>query len=218
MSNPLLVSTFLASKRKAIEEFQAHCGPPEVSFVKGKRPFSSIVHETRSFKPFKFSRTARKSVKETKLASRQSRRRHSLVQESDEAKLRTHQWTAKRMHLENVDGHMVAQTSNRRSVKSTARLYDRQSAILVNDSSYLQLLEVQGNLDILLDTFAQSTVSARHRDFFPHTFLVFTYCVPRILNAHSLRLWPLEKYSNQGRPASSMMSFSTKRADFPWGS
>lgn len=217
MSNPLLVSTFLVSKRKAIEEFQAQCGPPEEPFVKGKRPFSSIVHETRSFKPFKFSRTAKKLVKDTKLTSRQSRRRHHIAPESDESKLRTHQWSAKRMHFENVDGRMVAQISNRRSLKSTVRLYEKQSATLVNDSSYFQLLELRGHVDTLLDLFAQSTVCFDVILFFSLQLILINF-KRRILVVNSLRLWRVEKYSNQKHPVSNTISYFTKRDDFQWDS
>lgn len=165
MSSTVLVPNLLVANRIGVEELTRD-GPgllPFDSSFQKKRKTSSIVHDTRSFKRRKFSRTyIERNLANKRGNSRFSRRRHHEISsegsENTIRKLQTHEWNAKRMHMKNICGQMVPIKSQRHGVKAVSRLYN-EGKTFVHDESYHSVFQVIcKSHDIAGSIFNQITV------------------------------------------------------------
>lgn len=147
MSSTVLVPNLLMANRHGVEEL-GNDGPfllQNDTSLEKKRKTSALIHDTRSFKRRKFSRSyIEKNLQNKRGTSRFSRRRHNNLLPLDDnecptprsQKLRTHNWNAKRMHMMDLHGTMVPQQSQRRGLKAVARLFDDKKSFILDSSFY----------------------------------------------------------------------------------
>lgn len=170
MSSTVLVPNLLVANRHGIEELAKDGSlflPNDTSLQK-KRKTSALVHDTRSFKRRKFSRSyIEKNLQNKRGTSRFSRRRHhdeGPVNDEENAsnrshKLRTHHWNAKRMHMVDLHGIMVPKQSQRRGLKAIARLFAEKKSF-IHDFSYYTVFRIQCSMDAdPCEIFSHLTVS-----------------------------------------------------------
>eukprot|EP01040_Poterioochromonas_malhamensis_P017947 gene17947-20801_t len=160
MSSTVLVPNLLMANRHGVEEL-AKDGPlllQNDTSLQKKRKTSALIHDTRSFKRRKFSRSyIEKNLQNKRGTSRFSRRRHNdddLPVDGEEResattrsqKLRTHNWNAKRMHMVDLYGSMVPKQSQRRGLKAAARLFDEKKSFIL-DSSFYRVFRIECSME-----------------------------------------------------------------------
>lgn len=173
MSSTVLVPNLLMANRHGVEEL-AKDGPlllQNDTSLQKKRKTSALIHDTRSFKRRKFSRSyIEKNLQNKRGTSRFSRRRHNdddLPVDGEEResattrsqKLRTHNWNAKRMHMVDLYGSMVPKQSQRRGLKAAARLFDEKKSFIL-DSSFYRVFRIECSMESdPCEIFSHITVS-----------------------------------------------------------